>query len=193
MQPWARERYMANWNGTFIPNERAPEDFDPNLYPFCLPAGMPRAYSHPYHVEIIQVPGRVYMLFELNSMIRRIYTDGRSLPEGAPLSFMGHSVGRWDGDTLIVDTIDMNEATWLDRLGHPHTDALRVEERIRRVEHGTIEIDFRFEDPKAYTRPWTGKQVMEWKPNYEMIDQIICEDRLQGDFTEKVLGGKTEP
>ena len=193
MQPWAEERYKAARQGRG-PNVQGRDEMDLFLPPYCMPFGMPRVYDYTDNLlfEIIQIPGRVYMLFEVNNQARRIYTDGRKHPEGAPPTFMGHSLGRWDGDTLLVETVDLNDLTWIDWLGHPHSDALRVEERIRRVAD-KLEIDFLFEDPKAYTKPWRGKKVFELRPDWEMMEHHVCEDSSREEYLRKVLGGNKGP
>ncbi len=189
MQPWAAERYRLAREGTRNATVRGRDELDPILYPACLPHGTPRAYLF-FAVEIVQAPGRVYILYESNHQVRRIYTDGREVPEGWPPSFMGYSIGRWDGDTLVVETealLGLKDRAWIDTLGHPHTDALRVVERIRRVDHNTLEIDFLFDDPKAYTKPWGGKKVFHLKPDWEIMEQIVCEDRLKEEFFRNVF------
>jgi len=114
---------------------------------------MPRIFTAIRPFEIYQHPKVVLLLFESDHWVRRIHTDGRGHPDGYPVSWMGHSIGKWDGDTLVVDTVNIDSRTWLDGLGHPKSDALRVEERIRRPNQSTLEIDFLFDDPKTYTRP----------------------------------------
>ena len=143
-------------------------------------------------MQIAQTPGAVYMFFDNYSQARRIYLDGRKHPEGLPPSFMGHSIGWWDGDTLVTDTVAFNDLTWLDSMGHPHSTALRVEERIRRVDQDTLEIEFLFDDPKAYTRHWRGKKLFERKPNWELMEYTICEVPSGEDWW-KALGGKKAP
>jgi hypothetical protein len=89
---------------------------------------------------------------------------------------MGYSIGKYEGNTLVVDTTDMNDKTWIDTLGHPHSDALHLVERFRRPSHDTLEIAFTFDDPKTYTKPWTGKKVYRLQPpGYEIKEDIICE------------------
>ena len=190
MQPWALEMYKANRVGITDPLLQGLAPVDPFMY--CLPSGTPRSYTAPLPFEIVQVPGRVYMIFQTNSLPRYIYTDGRAHPEGFPATFMGHSIGKWDGDTLVVDTIALDETTWLDTVGTPHSDALHVEERLRRTDRATLEIDFLFEDPKAYTRPWRGKKVFKLDPDWEMIPGVICEDRFKADFSRKALRDKKD-
>jgi hypothetical protein len=155
----------------------------------CLPAGFPRVFlSVRTNFEIFQPPDRVVMLFETHRLGRIIYTDGRPLTEGAPPSFMGQSVGKWDGDTLVIETTGLmgGDETWLDRAGHPHTDALRVTERIRRVDPETLEIGFLFDDPKAYTRPWGGKQVYKKEKEWELMEAVLCLDHFQQDHLPEV-------
>jgi hypothetical protein len=194
MLPWAQERYKAVREGRdSIRPDMGRQDMDPAQYPYCMPFGMPRAYTYIDPIEIVQSPGRVYIFFE-SSAVQRIYTDGRKHPVGAPITFMGHSIGRWEGDTLVVETIDMNELSWLDSLGHPHTDALRVEQRIRRLDHDTLEINFLFDDPKTYTKPWTGKKVYKLRPSKDVLmDYFLCEDRMREEFPRNVLGKKEAP
>lgn len=188
MLPWAAERYKASREGARNPTDRATNDIDPIQYPFCMPQGFPRAYDWPHPFEIIQTPSRVTILFEVNHQVRRIYMDGRKHPEGGPPTFMGHSTGKYEGDNLVVETVGLNDLTWLDSLGRPHTDSLRVEERIRRVNHGTLEINFLFDDSKTYAKPWTGKKVFELKPDWEILEHIICEDRSGEDWRKAVDG-----
>lgn len=186
MQPWAAERYKAARKGTREAGERGREAMDPIMY--CMPHGMPRVYSAPFPFEIVQVPGRVIQMFESLNQTRQIYTDGRKHPEGAPPSYMGHATGRWDGDTLVVETLNFigNDQTWLDGLGHPSTDAMRIVERMRRVNHDTLEIDFLFDDPKAYTKPWGAKKVFQLRPGWELMENILCEDQFRDDSLPKI-------
>ena len=166
MQPWALERTKANAGAG---------GKDPEVD--CLPSGMPRIYLHRYPVEILQLPGRVIMLFEYDHIVRQIWTDGRAHPSDEELdqTWMGHSIGRWDGDTLVVDSVGFNDTTWLDNLGHPHSDALHVVERVRRVDQDTLQIDFMLDDPNAYTEPWTGQKVFRLRPSWE-ITEHVCND-----------------
>ncbi len=105
---------------------------------------------------------------------------------------MGHSIGRWDGDTLVVDTVAIDDVTWMDDAGTPHSDALHVVERLRRVDHDTLEIEFRFEDTKAFTKPWTAKKVYKLTPDWQYIPGLICDDRFRTDFEQKTLRDKKD-
>lgn len=172
MTPWAAAKYK-------IANAKYHGD-DPNTVlsdPIfkCFPPGVPRVYLYNFPMQIVQIPGQVLMLFEYDHYIRRVYTDGRPHDtEQGPL-WMGDSIGKWEGDTLVVDTINFNDKTLIDRVGRPHSDALHVVERIRRMDHNSMEIDFTVDDPKAYTKPWGTKLIFELKPDWKIMEQI-CED-----------------
>jgi hypothetical protein len=188
LAPWAAEMYQANREGVEDPLESGADEMDPSIY--CLPDGMPRVYLVNYPLEIVQVPGRMYMLFENTHLVRRIYMDGRKMPEDYPPSFMGYSTGRWEEDTLVVETVGLDDLSWLDRVGTPHSDALRIVERIRRVDHDTLEIDFLFEDPNAFTKSLEGKRVFQLQPDWEIMEHNgFCEDRQRYDYSQKSLLG----
>src|SRR3984957_12650132 len=137
LQPWAAERYRAAKPG-YGPHASANPQ-DPVLN--CLPPGVPRILLMPFPMQIAQVRGDVLMIFEYDHFLRPIYTDGRPHPKNLDPTWMGNSIGKWDGDTLVVDTIGFNDKTWLDMVGHPHSDALHVSERARRVDRNTLEDD----------------------------------------------------
>ena len=200
MLPWAEERYKANRKGQGdVRPDHGRADRDPTRPPYCMPIGFPRIYAGSQSLgggafEIVQNPGKVLILFQSNN-IQRIYTDGRKHPKGPPLSFLGQSIGRYEGDTLIVETKDLHELTWIDGMGRPHTDALRVEQRIRRVAPDTLEIDFLFDDPKAYKKPWKGKRIYKLMSDKNTLKDVnleafVCEDVVREEYTQKVLGEK---
>ena len=185
MLPWAEARYKAAREGTRTPFDHPKDDVDPNLH--CIPVGPTRIFTISGRpIEIIQTPSRVLLLFEWDHQMRRIYLDGRKMPDGYPPSYMGYSTGQWDGDTLVVETIGLNDLTWIDSLGHPHSDALRIVERFRRVNHDTLGIDFLFDDPKAYATPWTGKKILRLRPDWEFLEHTVCEDHLLEDHLPKM-------
>lgn len=193
MTPWAEARYRAARQG-IAEHDQGREDIDPTLYPYCMPPGIPRAYLRTGPLGIHHTPSLIFMHFESNNQARPIYLDGRKHPDGAPDMFMGHAIGRWDGDTLFVETTGLNGLlAWLDSLGHPLTDALRVEERIRRVTHNKLQIDFLFDDRKAYTKPWTGRKDWELRPNWEILEYTHCGDQIREDYLQKALGGDKGP
>jgi len=165
---------------------------DPEMY--CMPDGVPRMWTTPSPFEIVQVPGRIYIIHQSlqQPLTRYIYTDGRDHPKGYPPSFMGHSIGRWDGDTLVVDTIGLDGITWMDTYGTPHSDALHVVERIRRTAKESLEVEFQFDDSQAFTHSWTAKKTYKLYPDWQMMPGLTCEDRFRVDFENKVLLDKKE-
>ena len=178
-QPWAEAKWKANKNDDpgqpGITNGRV--DRDPTIAS-CFPTGMPRLMTEVFPFEIIQARDRVLILFEKDYAVSHIWTDGRKLPEDPDPTYMGHSIGRWEGDTLVFDTIGVKDVTWLDRIGHPHSDALHVVGRMRRVNHDRLEIDWTFDDPKAFTKRWTGKTIYRYHRDWTLEEFISCEDRL---------------
>jgi hypothetical protein len=178
MTPWAEALFKANkpsFGPRAVPDSNDPVNPTTGNSIGCFPPGVPRIYQHPFPMEIIQIPGRVIMFFEFDHFVRQIYTDGRGHNQDLPPTWMGDAIGKWEGDTLVVDTTNFNDKTWLDRGGHPHSEALHLTERIRRVDHDTLEIAFTIDDPKAYTKSWTGKQYFQLRPKWNIME-LICED-----------------
>ena len=173
MQPWAEAKFKSAKPG-YGPYATAKSE-DPTLN--CYPPGMPLVLLVPFPVEIIQAPGRVIMYFEFMNQIRQIYTDGRGHPKDLMPTYMGHSIGKWEGDTLVVDTVGLTDKSWLDRAAHPHTEALHIVERIRRTDRNNLQFDLTFEDPGAYTRPWTGSKRFSLVPDGEILE-YVCADNF---------------
>ena len=186
MLPWAADYYKKVRNGPIRnPYDKALDQFDTTLR--CFPPGPTRLYTVPRPFEIRQLADQVFLLFESDHSVRRIYTDGRGHPDGYPITWMGHSIGKWDGDTLVVDTVNINDKGWIDSMGHPHSDALRIVERFHRLDRETLEIEFLFDDPKTYSKPWTGKKRFKLQPaNYDIMEQVLCEEWLE-------IGKKKQP
>ena len=148
-----------------------PQTNDPNLG--CLPEGMPRfMLSIPLPMEIFQTPTRVVIIREGVQVFRQIYLNRQHLRDLDP-TYSGDSVGKWEGDTLVVDTIGLNDKTWVDNAGLPHSEAMHVIERIRRVDHDTLVDDLTIEDPMTYTKPITAQRVWKLKPGWE-IQEFVC-------------------
>jgi hypothetical protein len=141
----------------------------------CLPPGFPRIMGTPYPLEFIVQPDKVTILFEAYSQVRRIYTDGRKHPADLDPSYNGDSIGHWEGDTLVVDTVGLRGDTVFDVSGAPHSDAMHVTERIRRVSKDSIEDRILIEDPKALTKPWSVLRTYEQKPEWT-IAEYVCEE-----------------
>ena len=155
-----------------------------SVYHNCTPPGFPRAFFHAFPLQIVQTHGEVIMLFEWDSMRHQIFTDGRRHDTRLGPLWMGDAIGHWEGDTLVADTVNFNDKTWLDRIGHPHSEQLHVIERIRRVDHDHLEDEITIDDPKAYTRAWTGRIVFALKPKWTLAEEF-CEDISSFDSIEK--------
>jgi hypothetical protein len=174
MTPWAEAKFKEA-KPVFGPNKTTAKESNDPVYG-CFPPGLPRIYLHPKPIEIVQLPDEVIMMYEYDRIVRHIYTDGRPHDEFLdPPLWMGDSVGKWDGDTLVIDVIGFNDKTWLDRAGHPHSDALHVTERLRRVNHDTLSDEITIEDPKAYTKPWTAQIGFQLKPALALDWEGVCE------------------
>ncbi len=150
----------------------------------CLPPGTPRIYLQPFPFEIVQTPKAVIMIFEYDHTVRHIYTDGRPHPPDLNPTYMGDSIGRWEGNTLVVDTIGFNTRTWLDRDGHGHSDQLHVIERIHRTDLKHMEIDISMIDPKALVKPWDTKLYFQLEPTWNIME-LACTDNAAFENFEK--------
>ena len=142
----------------------------------CLPLGLPTSDTAPEPHKIIQTPGIIVVLHEADTTFRQIYLDGRKLPADPQPSWLGYSVGRWDGDSLVVDTIGFNDKGWLDASGHPHSEALHLTERYRRPYFGHMEIEITIDDPKNYTKPFTVKSKQRLLSDTDIIESICLEN-----------------
>jgi len=165
-QPWAAE-LVKKTRANNRPN-------DPLSH--CLPTGIVRLHTFPLFRKVIQVPGLLVILNELNAAYRQIFTDGRPLPVDPNPSWNGYSSGKWEGDTLVVETNGLRDGLWMDTASSPLTDAARITERFRRVNYGTLEIDITIDDPKAYTKPWTIHVTHIIVLNTELLDFICLEN-----------------
>jgi hypothetical protein len=143
---------------------------------YCKLPGVPQMSAVPYPYKIIQNPGLIVILFEAFATFRQIFTDGRSLPTDPNPTWMGYSVGRWEGDTLVVESAGFNDSTWLDTGGHPHTDALHVTERYHRRDLGHMDLQITINDPKAYTKPWTVSYPLQLLPDTELLEYVCNEN-----------------
>jgi hypothetical protein len=180
-------------------NSKNESKYDPEGY--CLPPGGPRMMATPYQAEIIQLPEhkRIVMIFEGATHIwREIYMDGRKFPEGDALNptYLGYSIGRWEGDTLVVENKGFNENSWLDYFGHPHTDKMEVTERWSRPNKNQLRYEATINDPGAYTRPFTVMwNNINWNANAELPEYICQENnqylhRLVDDLGQGLFGAR---
>jgi hypothetical protein len=126
--------------------------------------------------KIMQTPGLTAILAEASSTYRQIFTDGRSFPEDMYPTWMGYSVGHWDGDTFVVESAGFNDQTWLDLNGHPHSEALRVTERFFRRDFGHMQHEVTLDDPKVFTKPVTISLNTELVPDTEMLEAVCNEN-----------------
>ena len=159
--PWAAQLTKERANG-------ARGKDDPAAY--CVP-GMPKLIYLPYPYKIMQMPGVVVILYEGFTTFRQIFTDGRALPKDPQPSWLGYSVGKWDGDIFVVDTIGVTDKTWMDNAGRPHSDALHTVERYRRRNFGVMDVTVTIDDPKAYAHPWT----VNLSPSRVVVGQDLLE------------------
>ena len=161
--------------------------YDPSKFDYtahCLPAGLTRQMNTPMPLEIFQLPNRVAILWEAwNTFV--VIPLNRDHPKDPDPTWMGNSVGHWEGDTLVVDSIGFNDRTRLDTIGHPHSDELHVIQRFTRTDPMHIGYEVTVDDPKAYTHPWTNKRVFTLKPKWELME-YSCEENNK-EITEHLV------
>jgi hypothetical protein len=165
-QPWAATLYKerADALGKGRPSEQ------------CIPHGIPDGMlvrNSPF--KMVQTPDELIILYEEFNHFRQIFSDGRGFPPDTTPSWYGYSTGRWEGDTFVAETIGFNDKSWFDDPGHPHSDQLRVTERFQRRDFGHLTIQITFDDPKAYTKPWSATVPFDLLPDTELIESI-CEN-----------------
>jgi len=141
----------------------------------CLPHGIPDAMLYGGPMKIVQNRRLTLILFEEFNHYRQLFTDGRSFPQDPQPTWFGYSVGRWDGDTFVVDSMGFNDQTWMDDSGLPHSDALRTTERFHRPDFGHLNLQLTFDDPRNYARPWSVSLAFDLMPDTELIEHI-CEN-----------------
>jgi hypothetical protein len=165
-QPWAAELYKQR-------RDTLSKD-DPTGW--CVPGGVPRSDAVPYPFKIIQTPDMIAILYEAVHSLRQIFMDGRPLPKDANPTWLGYSVGRWDGDQLVVESAGFREDSWLDNFGKPGTNSLHVTERFLRRDFGHMDLVVTIDDPKAYTKPWSIKMALTYQPDTELLEYICTEN-----------------
>ena len=153
----------------------------------CQPPGGPRQFQMPNGVQFIEQPeiGRVLVLLGGGDRNwRAIYTDGRPAAQADEVvpTYYGTSVGKWEGDTLVVDSVGFNESFWMANGGLPHTEALHLTERFTRTDRNTLRYEVTVDDPRAYTRPWKATWTLRWIAN-EDIQEFFCEENAESTFT----------
>ena len=167
--------------GAALLKERRDNNSKDNPEAHCLPMGIVQFHTQGAPRKFIQTAGILVILYEASSGLRQIFTDGRALPGNDPQPWWyGYSVGKWDGDTLVVETTGLRDGGWLDIIGSPLSDAAKITERFRRVSYGRMEIDITIDDSKLYTRPWTVRVNQRLLPDQELIEFICLENQRFG-------------
>jgi hypothetical protein len=166
MTPWASD--------LFSQRQAARGKNDPAAH--CQPLGVPAVSVTPLPYKIVQTPKIVLILYEGESVFRQIFLDSRRIVEDPQPRFMGYSTGKWDGDTLVVDTVGFTDKTWLDARGHPHSDALHLIVRFRRPNVGSLEIEVTINDPKAYVKPLKYTLKASLVPDEDLLEYFCAEN-----------------
>jgi hypothetical protein len=185
MTPWAAA----------IQAQRAGRDHVDDPYGFCMPPGVPRIDYGGGPFKILQTPGVTAFLYEtlVGMIFRQAFTDGRALPVAADPTWLGNSIGRWDGDALVVDTNGLRDGGWIDTAkAHPHSDALHVTERFHRKDFGHMDLAITIDDPKAYLKPWTATVKLHLLPDTELIE-AFCDDHQRTMLHRSVTPAPPEP
>jgi len=165
-QPWARTQFESS---------RAMKQNDLDLR--CLPPGLPRINLMPRPLEIVQTPERILFIYEGGAHVwRQVWIDGRSHPKDPNPDWLGDSIGHWEKNTLVVDSVGFNDRTWLDDAGHPHTVQLHVIERYTRANPTKMNYEVTIDDPGAYTQPWKASSILELRPG-QRLEEDICLDK----------------
>jgi hypothetical protein len=160
-QPWAKA----------LLDDRQKNELEPHTR--CKPSGVARQFLTPYGVELVELAElqRLY-IFDIGGphTYRTVYMDGRTHPANVSPSYYGHSIGWWEGDTLVIDTVGFNEGFWLDRDGLPHTEKMHTIERLTRTDAVALKYELTVDDPGAYTKPWSGGMTLRWEDGTELFE-----------------------
>ncbi len=175
LTPWAAERHLYNMDPLYHDGDRVRNELDPSSH--CFPPGTARLGA-PF--QIVHTPREVFIIYEDNHEVRQVFMDGRKHPEDYDLTWNGHSIGRWDRDTLVVDTFGLRDETLLDAAGHVHSSELQIVERIRRIAYDVLEIEKTLTDPKALAKPYTTRRTFVLAPpDWDILEDIPCEHKFQ--------------
>ena len=161
-------------------DERKANNSKDNPDAHCRPLGLMQLHTHPFEKKIVQGQGTIVIMYNANNDVRQILTNGQSLPEVGPELapwWYGYSVGKWEGDTLVVTTVGFRDDVWLDVNGSPLTSSGKLVERFTRLNFGTLQIDITIQDPKAYTEPFTVRVMQQLMPDGSELFESVCEDR----------------
>jgi hypothetical protein len=153
----------------------------------CMPHGIPDAMLPGVPFKFVETPGIMLILYEQLGRFRQVFTDGRSYPVDPHPAYFGYAIGKWDGDTFVVESTGFNDMSWLDDSGHPHSDALKTTERFRRIDFGHMEMQITIEDQKTYARPFTATIPFELLPDTELIEDV-CEGERDSARIKDIVG-----
>ena len=174
LTPWAQEQFGYNADPKRL-GTRGRNELDPDSQ--CFPAGL-RGFGS--RAQIIQTPGKIWIIYETGHEVRQIFTDGRKHPEDLDPTWNGHSVGTWDGDTLVVDTVGFRDENWFDEAGHVFGPEMHLVERFRRVANDVLEVEMTFTDPKTFTRPFRRRITRPLAPpEWDLVEDIRCEQKYK--------------
>jgi hypothetical protein len=184
LTPWGKARFDANTPG-YGPRAQAGGN-DPMLE--CNPIGVPKILFMVLPHEIIQTRDRMFMFFEREHAWRQIWTDGRQHPKDVEPTYMGDSIGWWEGDTFVVDNVGFNDKTWLDFYGSPHSDQMHLIERYQRLDQKTLLMHLIIDDPKTYTRTWVSddKIYKLLPPQFSNMEELFCIPSEEDAFTRRI-------
>ena len=177
--PWGKERWESY--------DAAKGDYAGS----CLPFGLLRSVGGPHPIQIVQNDKYIAFLYEQNSWFHVTPIDGRAHPKDPDPTWFGNSVGRWEGDTLVIDTIAFNGKTRVDTIGHPHSDQLHTIERFKRRDMGHIDYVLTIDDPKTYTKPWDSVRIWTLHPEWEIME-YSCEENNK-DMVEGHIKAGVQP
>jgi hypothetical protein len=182
VQPWAEALFL----------QRVRDSRKDSPLARCLPVSIP--FHNFFNLtQIVQTPGFIVILYESpNSPHRTVFADGRDLPKDPNPTWLGYSIGRWEGDTLVVTSAGFNDKAWLDSSGHPVTESLRITERLRRRDFGHMDFEMTIDDPKVFTRPFTVKKERLLAPDTELLEDV-CENERDGPHLSGDSGIRLKP
>ena len=176
-------------------DERKANNSKDNPDAHCRPLGLMQLHTHPFEKKIVQGNGAIVIMYNANNDVRQILTNGQPLPQVGPQLtpwWYGYSVGKWEGDILVVTTVGFRDDVWLDVNGSPLTGTGKMVERFTRLNFGTLQIDVTIEDPKAYTEPFTVRVMQEFMPDTELFESV-CEDRDATHYVGDLDAKQTAP
>jgi hypothetical protein len=193
--PWADALFKSRMTGRESKEKAGvPPAFGNDPIMQCNPYGFPRVLFYTDPVEFFNAPGRLVMFFQGQRVIREVWMDGRALPKDPDPRWLGYSVGKWEGDTLVIDTIGFDDRAWLDQYGNVYSSEMRFQERWRRPERDALEVVYRLEDPKSYTRPWVSTPKTFKRQSGVELREEFCAPVEENSFNERIrdpAGGRT--